>query len=570
MIDDDLDRLLSDIEEQNEYSSSREATREFQQKQVRRHDNVVPPEENGIDQKESFLKRIERIDYGNASAFYEKGITGAIRYHIDQCNRFKDALTYFDAPEGLQSVLRKYNYTFVRYLENVERHFDKYVIELNRDNLRKKAQKDFPLIFEGYEEENKINFLLLKELFVHLRNYNSLIKREWIELGKSIGVINFADGGKSLFQQLDNIVAESVGYCKQTDIFLHAVSAILSLPADDFDILERDMNNRLVYHDYFNYSLENMYSFVPEIREDITKQGQVEEYRKERSPDQDSDKYEEKQLETGISQEKHQYNTDTDVDVEEDFVEPGVEKHSRTSAVNFTVKGTRHWNTREPYIVHVDPERLGDDYRQLKDAFYFTISPLSDDALKGEIRRNLVKFKSGSDINVVSGYEEFLSRKISSLFNDIMDEFAISKENQSLFFYHLGPATVYNILMAEFKNNGYGSCFKYEEGNRIKRFLPTEFIKENVLLWFENNINSFDLQFDSINNFDTIRKMVTRKYYSEIDQFNKRVDEVIRRMDPDTQKKIDRKKFVRQKAPLRFSPMQMIIYNRFVEKTAFK
>ena len=168
------------------------------------------------------------------------------------------------------------NYTFVRYLENIERHFDKYVIDLNRDNLRKKAQKDFPLMFEGYEEENKINFLLLKEMFVHLRNYNTLVKREWIELGKSIGVINFADGGKALFQQLDNIVAESTGYCKQTDIFLHAVAAILSLPADDFDILERDMNNRLVYHDYFNYSLENMYSFVPEVRVDLTKQGQVE------------------------------------------------------------------------------------------------------------------------------------------------------------------------------------------------------------------------------------------------------------------------------------------------------
>ncbi len=570
MIDDDLDKLLSDIDEQNEYSSSREATREFQQKQARRHDNVVLPEEDGTDQKESFLKRIERIDYGNASEFHDKGITGAIRYHIDQCNRFKDAITYFDAPEGLQSVLRKYNYTFVRYLENIERYFDKYVIELNRDNLRKKAQKDFPLMFEGYEEENKINFLLIKELFVNLRNYNTLVKHEWIELGKSIGVINFADGGKALFQQLDNIVAESTGYCKQTDIFLHAVAAILSLPVDDFDVLERDMNNRLVYHDYFDYSLENMYSFVPEVRESINKQGQVEEYRKERSQAQESEKLEEKLSEPGTSQEEQQHNADADNDVQDDFSEPGVETYTGSSAVNFTVKGTRHWNTREPYIIQIDPEKLGDDYRQMKDAFYFTMSPLSDDALKGEIRRNLVKYKSGSNTDVLPGYEEFLSRKISSLFNEIMDEFNISKENQSLFFYHLGPATVYNILLAEFKNNGYGSCFKYEEGNRIKRFLPTEFIKENVLRWFENNINSLDLQFDSINNFDSMRKMVTRKYYSEIDQFNKRVDEVIRRMDQDAQKKIDRKKFIKQKAPLRFSLMQMIIYNRFVEKTAFK
>ncbi|MFW5770001.1 MAG: hypothetical protein ACOCX9_01070 [Spirochaetota bacterium] len=568
MIDDDLDRLLSDIDEQNEYSSSREATREFQQKQARRHDNVVTTEEDGADQKESFLKRIERIDYGNAFEFHDKGIAGAIRYHIDQCNRFKDALTYFDAPEGLQSVLRKYNYTFVRYLENIERHFDKYVIELNKNNLRKKAQKDFPLMFEGYEEANKINFLLLKEFFVHLRNYNSLVKREWIELGKSIGVINFADGGKALFQQLDNVVAESTGYCKQTDIFLHAVAAILSLPEDDFDILERDMNNRLIYHDYFDYSLENLYSFVPEVREIIHKQGQIDEYRKEREQAQDSEKYEEKMPQPMGSQDEHQYNADADV--EEDFSEPGLETYSQPSIVNFTVKGTRHWNTREPYVIHLDQEKLGDDYRQMKDAFYFTMSPISDDALKGEIRRNLVKYKSGSDADVLSGYEEFLSRKITSLFNDIMDEFTISKDNQNLFFYHLGPATVYNILLAEFKNNGYGSCFKYEEGNRIKRFLPAEFIKENVLRWFENNINSLDLQFDSINNFDSMRKMVTKKYYAEIDQFNKRVDEVIRRMDPGAQKKIDRKKFIKQKAPLRFSLMQMIIYNRFVEKTAFK
>ncbi len=567
MIDDDLDKLLSDIDEQNEYSSSREATRDFQQKQARRHDNVISNQNEEKDHKDTFLKRIERIDYGNASDFFEKGFSGAIRFHIDQSNKFKDALTYFDAPDGLQSVLRKYNYTFVRYLENIERYFDKYVIELNSQTLLKQAQKDFPLLFEGYEEENKLNFLFLKELFVQLRQYNSLVKREWAELGKSIGVINFADGGKTLFQQLNDIVTESIEYCKKTDTFLHAVAAILSIPADDFDILERDMNNRLVYHDYFDYSLNTIFSYVPEVKESINQKGQVEEYRKERLKPQDSNQAHNDQLETEDIEAEQPGSPENG---EDQFDEPGVESYSKSYAVNYTVQGTRHWNTREPYLMQVDAENLGGDYEQLKDAFYFTMSPISDDALKGEIRRNLVKYKSGSDTDVLQGYEEFLSRTISSLFNEIMDEFSISKENQSLFFYHLGPVTVYNILLAEFKNNGYGSCFKYEEGNRIKRLMPTEFIKENVLRWFENNINSLDLQFDSINSFDSMRKKVTRKYYSEIDQFNKRVDEVIRLMDPETQKKIDRKQFIKQKASLRFSQMQMIIYNRFVEKTAFK
>ncbi len=570
MIEDDLDRLLTDIDDINEYSSSREGTREYQQKQVRKHDSAQPSGEDSGDLKESFLKRVEKLDFGNASRFHNKGIVETIKFHLDQCTRFKDKLNYFDAPDGLQPVLRKYNYNFVRFLENIERQYDKYVIELNRETLRKQALKDFPLVFEGYQDEKRVDFLLLKELFVRLRNFNSIVKKEWAELEKSIGVINFADGGKPLFQQLDNIVSESLKFCKQTDTFLHAVAVILSIPAEDFDVLERDLNNRLVYHDFFDYSLDNVFSLAPEVTQNMNKKGEMEEYRRERSENMD---------ELGAERDTGTDTTETEATIEEEsseestgsgFDQPGEAEYSRTPTVEFTVKGSRHWNTREPYVIHVDYYKLSSDYAELRDAFYFTSGPMSEDAIKGEIRRSLVKFKSGGDADIIPTYEEFLYRKISSLYNDIMDEFSVSGDNQALFFYHLGPATIYNILIAEFKNNNYGSCYKYEEGNRIRRFLPAEFIKENALRWFENNINSLDIPFDSINNFDSIRKKVSRKYYAEIDQFNRRVDEVISRMDLETRKKIDRKQFVKQKAPLKFSPMQIIIYNRFVEKTAFK
>jgi hypothetical protein len=115
-----------------------------------------------------------------------------------------------------------------------------------------------------------------------------------------------------------------------------------------------------------------------------------------------------------------------------------------------------------------------------------------------------------------------------------------------------------------------GYCFKYLSGNRVSRYLPQEFVKENVLTWFENNINVFDLPFDSISRFEDMRKVVSRRYFTEVDNNNNRLNEMIKKLHLDANPKFDRDDFFRSKLPEWFGAVNIQVYNRFVERTLFK
>ena len=74
-------------------------------------------------------------------------------------------------------------------------------------------------------------------------------------------------------------------------------------------------------------------------------------------------------------------------DISEEFQEPSNELHKdgtdksddkpkkeileKFETVDFIVKGTRTWNTREPYIAPLIYKKLESDYKSLNNTFYF-------------------------------------------------------------------------------------------------------------------------------------------------------------------------------------------------------
>jgi len=570
-MDKDLDKLLTDIEGKTEYDSSRVESLREKQKFARRGDRTGEYGSGDSDSPAPFSGPAERMPVTDDILFFDKGAMSAIREHDSFASDFRKALSDTGISSEVDAILKKYNYTFIRYIENIEKYINAYTVKLNNDTLQKKAKKDFSIFFEGFEDENRIDFIFIVETFLLLREFNSLANKEWFELSKTVGVLNFASDGKLLYQSLYSIAVSAQAFCEKTVKFLHFLASVVGLHRDNFDVLEREISGKTVYREDVMYNYSSLFGKKREEPQ------QTESYLDLSSRDEMRDD------DTHITEESEPYSRQDiplpETSGKEEIVRSSfpdkslrhseVVQPSAVNDVNFTVKGTRTWNTKEPYVVPLDYAKLQVEKQDILQSFFFIEQPNNEDAVQGEIKRGMLRFLRDSSQNIRQDYSNFLAKQISLKTGDVAEFFGFS-DDRNLFIYHCGPFTVFRILYNDFLNLKTGYCFKYLSGNRVSRYLPQEFIKENVLMWFENNINVFDLPFDSISPYEDMRKVVSRRYYTEVDNNNNRLNEMIKKLHLDANPKFDRDDFFRSKWSEWFGAVNIQVYNRFVERTIFK
>ncbi len=562
MIDKDLDSLLSDVDGSSEYESSREGNLLEKQYYARKGDVNIEQLEDGVDSNQAFRDRIDKIEITGDIMMFSRGVLSGIQEHDKLAKQFRKTLTEFDAAKGVEDLLRKYNYTFIRSIENIEKHMEDYSPLVNYENMRKKARKDYSLVFEGFEEENKIDFLLLKDVFIRLREFNSKVRKEWTELSKSIAVLNLSADAKPAFQSFNAITQSAELFSRKTDTFVAYIADVLSIPRSNHDVLEREILNKIIYHDNFNYAYDSLFRMQSHEKPPVDRRDHLDiaprvdqSYRPPLSVSEET-----RESEPAPEQPPESRPRREDAAPRREFA---------AGIPIFTIKGTRPWNTKEPYIIAVNPERLEEEEADLVDSFLFVDRPVSEEALQGEIKRGMLKFLTDRSLSIRDGYREFLMRRLTARIDDIAAFFDFS-DDAKLFAYHLGPSTVHRMTVLEFTHEKIGQCFKYVSGNRVSRFLPQEFIKSAVLDWFEHNVNSFPLQFDSINRFEDIRKAVSRKYYAEVDTANRKLNELIKKLALDRDPKFNRDEYFKTKINEWFTPAAITVYIRFVDRTIFR
>lgn len=243
---------------------------------------------------------------------------------------------------------------------------------------------------------------------------------------------------------------------------------------------------------------------------------------------------------------------------------------SAIPSVKFTARGTRTWNIREPYIINIIGDKLKENHDDLAESIYFVDSQENESSIQGKIKIALLRNISGDMKELPSKYKEFIYRHIIKITEELVSKYGIKGERQKLFIYHTGVYTIYRMLTGNLQTLKIGYCYKRLPDNRVTKFFPLEYIKVSVLNWFEDNINIFNLPFDGIHEFNELKRLVTGNYYCELEKYNKKMDETILKLKLTADKKFNREEYLRNKLDEWFGPVNIIIYNRFIERTIFK
>ncbi len=567
MIDDDLDKLLSEVESEEDYSRIRDGTLSIKQKIARKSDSHIEEKVEGLSADEVFMLKVSRYSVDEDVLVFKNGCVNSIKHHEILTNKFKRLLVEKDTKDEVYNVVQKNKYTFIRFIENIIKLFDEYSITLVPDVLSKKAKKEFNNYFQGFEEENKVEYLVLKELFLRLREFNSRVKKEWGELSRSISVINLVNDGKTMYQELKAVVDEGNRLCETTEKFLRRIAMIISLPEEDFDVLERNINNKMIYHESFHYTYDSLFDFKyksGKFHNGENLKGEGVEVLTE--PGDDGE-----QMVSPVQQDvktSNEYQLKTMPD--ENITQKQRSPDSFGIPGSFTIRGTAAWNTREPYVMRINEERYRKEMEDFQTSFFFAGFEEKGTAVEGAVKRAMIRYLSDTSSTIKDRYEEFVFKTIIALTQRQLDFFGLKDNNGSLFLYHLGPATIYRQILMIFQNEKYGMCFKYLPGNKVLKYIPGEFIKEKILYWYEENINSLDLEFDKVQFYDDVRRIIADKYKQEMERNLKQLDDLVKKLKLDQNKNFNRDEYFMSKWNEWFGTAQIIVYNRFIERSIFK
>ncbi len=561
MKDDELDRLLSEVDDAGEFRSARKEGLRVKQEIARKADTVPVEDAAGSLSDEQFIARIRDLALPRDLLQFRKGLLDRLHEHVLCSQQLNKKCVDLDQDEITHTVMQKYRFDFQRHTGSISQAYDEYYPILSQDSLEKKARRDYDKFFDGFEEPNKVRFLTMKELFLRLREFNSRVRKEWSDVAKGADAFRNPSDGKAVYLEIHPIIETGVALCQKTDGLEGRIAAIIGLGERDMDVLEKDIEHRISYHASFPYTYEAIFDLDAELRN---------EHGHRSTEDVLDPDFVDK---SGAAQQAAlQEDTHAGMHGREPAPAPTAPERPeiRMAEVPFTVRGKSSWNTREPYVLKIEYEKLQKDYQELETVFYYISQPDTSENIDAAIKRSLVRYLSDPSKTALEEYEDFLKKSIASNLDMSCSFFAVREELRTIFAYHLGPVTIHRQLALVFQYEKYGQCCRYLPGNRVVRFLPVEYMKETVLNWCEANINSRNLEFDKIQLFSELRSLVARKYSAEVDKYSRLLDETIARQKLDANPQFNRNDYFKSRFAHWFGVSRIQVYNRFIDKTIFK
>ena len=544
---DDLDALLSDVDDSHAFSNAEAAEKRLHEQEMRRGDRVViDPEDSNT--ATGFARRVGKAAANPDLDPFRKGYLNAMAAHSASIAKFRELTSDKAISDGIAAVMKKYRYTFSRSIESIEKIYSEFVTSYNPDMIMKKNRQDFYLFFQSEEmDQNRLDFLLIKEIFLRLREYNSYLRKEWEDLQKGIGVINLVSDSKTIYTDCNKTIDEALQFCSATDTFARFLAVVLGMPDGEYDVLERDIANKVVYFESFRYAYDEIFKNTG-----------------------DSSPKERGELDDILPKFKPAISVPEKKSPDAAPAEHSFKRAEASCPSNFTVRGTCAWNRIEPYIIRIDGAKLSKDSSDMDAAVHFNAEIPDPVKVNGIVKRAMLRFIKDQSLNIKSAYTEFVFKTISVQIQDIADSLGIPDERMALFAYHLAPLTVWKLLIDIFTETQVGVCYKMLSDNRVSRFIPQEYLKEKTMEWFEQNINQLDLPFDRVSEYSEFKRIVLERYNAEKERSIQKIDLAAEQFFQKTGKRLDKDALLKNKAKELFGTRMIPVYNRFIDRTIFK
>jgi hypothetical protein len=554
---DDLDALLSNVDGNDTFKSREEEVDRTHERILRMGDRPVI-DSNDFASEKRFREHIDNIRRNGDIDPFRGGYAAAVEFHKTLSTRFRETVFSNVVTDSVSEIIKKHRYAFEKSAENIEQALIQFLSQSSHDTISKKAKQNFHMFFGNQEmTDGKLNFLFIIELFSRIRDFNSHVKKEWSDLQMSLNTINMINEGKQLYSLCYAVTNEAMMFCEKTDQFIAFLASLLTLSENEIDLLDRELVNKVIYFESFNYDLQsNLVTRQTVIQHDVSDDfldiGPLTTVKDE---------------EPLIVSSPTSEEPDHHVDIQETSQKKTEDHHAN---IRFTLRGTSTWNTHEPYIIRIDAGKLVKDYSDLENSIYFNPDIPDPVTMSGFVKRAMILYMKNPAKHILKEYGEFILRFISFKVDGLYDFFGFTGDTAKLFSYHLAPLTMHKIVSSHFQETGQGLCFKLLPGNKVSRHVPVEFIKEKVLNWYENNINTMNLPYDRVSDYNEIKRTIQDKFIVEKKRCAEKAAAAVERLRQQSGKSIDPNIILQKKSAELYGAAQIIVYNRFIEKTGLK
>lgn len=555
MIDDNLEKLLLNVDDSSNFSDVRNSNIKSHEKIVRKSDKNIGDDFAG-QSPEQYSNNLNNQKSDPDIQTFNVGHINIFKYHEELMKEFMIVLNDINYSESVLQNLKKYKYNFLRNIESIEKLCNDYITTQSYSSLKRTAKQELPAYFpDGTVSDNRINFIILKEIFINLREYNSFIRKNLNDLTKDIEVVNLISEGKDLYSKLLEIIAKSISYCKKTDKFISFIALVLSIPDEDFDVLKKDIAKRIFYRDSMNYSFSDIFSHQilnKKIEKPETPISEISQSENQHNNNKINNKKSSNSLEKNniISSSFNFDSPDTDIHIDN---------------LLFNLPGKSSWNTKEPYLVHINNEGFEKNVEDLKKTIYFTKTHDEAKNMNANVKKAMLRNFSTNTAEKSAAYENFIINEIKNIIVEINSNFKMEANTKSLLIYHIGPGTFYKIIKNKFDTLFIGLCFKDIGENKLSRFIPNEFIKFTILNWFENNINILKISFDSIAFLNDIKSFVHNRYLEHQTEIMNKIATAAKHLYEKEGKVLDKNAMFKKKSKDLFGHSLYYIYKRFVD-----
>ncbi len=230
--------------------------------------------------------------------------------------------------------------------------------------------------------------------------------------------------------------------------------------------------------------------------------------------------------------------------------------------------GSKEWNSGPPYIIPVNNDLLLQEDLRLNRVFFTTQSPLSGAVANDEINKALIGYMRKADPDLKETCLNFYYHELLTVLQEISSLFKLSEITSREFLYHIGSLTVLKCLIVKLKFEKKGDCYYYSGNGKGARFFPEETIKSIVMDWFRENIFSSAIDFNSLPQFDMVKRIIISQYKIDRKHFNGLLERVNLKAGPE--RALTAERFLMLKGNDIIGAIKLNIYRRFLGSSIFR